>query len=315
MREQRLINFRENTFVWLLLLYFSAVGLGLAIGRFLLWNEFLRIIEFFFSPDKQLGDVGVAFINQIIIPFMLFHIGLGVTGWILFFTKPWLINLEFLHVDKTEHVRFNFFITSSLLAIYLFGLFNIPELISGLRLPFYREDSLFETLTAAALFVSGVLLFLVVFYVRKDTQTPQKTVTIVIFLFLCLVVFIAAGEEISWGQRIFTWETPRFFRGRNIQDETNLHNFLSNLQKEHFEFGIGISVSIILFGSWIVIKDSYRDRLSMLIPPLEMFIPAILMLASSGHSEELFEEMTTLFILMYSIWIWNQWRLRIRKAL
>lgn len=35
-----------------------------------------------------------------------------------------------------------------------------------------------------------------------------------------------AGEEISWGQQIFQWETPEFLAERNRQNETNLHNLI-----------------------------------------------------------------------------------------
>ena len=38
-----------------------------------------------------------------------------------------------------------------------------------------------------------------------------------------LLVFVA-GEEISWGQRLFGWETPAEWRSRNIQGETTIHN-------------------------------------------------------------------------------------------
>ena len=32
------------------------------------------------------------------------------------------------------------------------------------------------------------------------------------------------GEEISWGQNIFKWESPDFFMNLNNQKETNFHN-------------------------------------------------------------------------------------------
>jgi hypothetical protein len=35
---------------------------------------------------------------------------------------------------------------------------------------------------------------------------------------------VAAGEEISWGQRVFGLETPAALSEANVQDETNLHN-------------------------------------------------------------------------------------------
>lgn len=40
----------------------------------------------------------------------------------------------------------------------------------------------------------------------------------------CLYVVL---EEISWGQRIFGFKSPDFFKTENLQGETNIHNFLT----------------------------------------------------------------------------------------
>ena len=36
--------------------------------------------------------------------------------------------------------------------------------------------------------------------------------------------FYIAGEEMSWGQHFFHWQTPEYWSELNRQDETNLHN-------------------------------------------------------------------------------------------
>lgn len=41
-----------------------------------------------------------------------------------------------------------------------------------------------------------------------------------------LGAFYYAGEEISWGQQLFAWETPEFIATRNDQRETNFHNLI-----------------------------------------------------------------------------------------
>jgi tetratricopeptide (TPR) repeat protein len=46
------------------------------------------------------------------------------------------------------------------------------------------------------------------------------------FAVLALACFYVTMEEISWGQRLFGWSSPELFKTRNIQGETNLHNFL-----------------------------------------------------------------------------------------
>lgn len=44
------------------------------------------------------------------------------------------------------------------------------------------------------------------------------------YLFLAVLMFLCAGEEISWGQRIFGWHTPAGWSEANVQSETNIHN-------------------------------------------------------------------------------------------
>jgi H+/Cl- antiporter ClcA len=40
------------------------------------------------------------------------------------------------------------------------------------------------------------------------------------------VFIFGAGEEVSWGQRLFNLETPELFQKYNAQKETNIHNFV-----------------------------------------------------------------------------------------
>ncbi|MBU0679872.1 MAG: hypothetical protein KKD73_00470 [Proteobacteria bacterium] len=47
------------------------------------------------------------------------------------------------------------------------------------------------------------------------------------FALLALACFYVVGEEISWGQRLFSFASPEFFQRHNLQQEVNLHNFLT----------------------------------------------------------------------------------------
>ena len=61
--------------------------------------------------------------------------------------------------------------------------------------------------------------------------------------FACLYV---AGEEISWGQRLFDIQTPEFFNEHNLQQETNLHNLftgpISTMMKQTLEYAIAAAL-------------------------------------------------------------------------
>lgn len=44
------------------------------------------------------------------------------------------------------------------------------------------------------------------------------------YLVAGIALLVITGEEISWGQRIFGWETPEALEEANRQEETNIHN-------------------------------------------------------------------------------------------
>lgn len=47
-----------------------------------------------------------------------------------------------------------------------------------------------------------------------------------VFALIALACLFIAGEELSWGQWIFHWETPDSLAAVNLQNETNLHNLV-----------------------------------------------------------------------------------------
>lgn len=60
--------------------------------------------------------------------------------------------------------------------------------------------------------------------------------------------FYSLGEEISWGQTFFNWQTPETWARLNGQEETNLHNMshlLNQLPKAILEIGVLIGGIII----------------------------------------------------------------------
>ena len=76
-----------------------------------------------------------------------------------------------------------------------------------------KEDGFFEWLTALCYFISFLLLVLIY---KKNKN--------IFILFLGIVMFFGAGEELSWGQRIFGFATPEAVNQVNVQHEFNLHN-------------------------------------------------------------------------------------------
>ncbi len=100
---------------------------------------------------------------------------------------------------------------------------------------------------------STVVFLLIGFFVCIKRLLFLKGHRPVLFLFMTSLLatffFFGAGEEISWGQRIFSIESSEFFTENNAQGETNLHNLVvgdTKLNKVIFGRGIGILLLLYL---------------------------------------------------------------------
>lgn len=83
------------------------------------------------------------------------------------------------------------------------------------------EDGFVENGSAIFLFISSMLLLYRFFKLFKYKKTLWK----VGILAMSIVFIFGAGEEISWGQRIFDIQSSEYFLQNNAQQETNLHKY------------------------------------------------------------------------------------------
>lgn len=93
----------------------------------------------------------------------------------------------------------------------------------------------------------------------------------------CSYVFL---EEISWGQRIFGFDTPAFLKSRNLQGEANVHNLFTGPHKTLLKDLISIAVSLALVGYGLLYpllqKLEWRvalwfDRIGVAAPPFVLW--------------------------------------------
>ena len=87
---------------------------------------------------------------------------------------------------------------------------------------YLKEDGFVENLTALSLLAASAVSI----YRCFNRTTGSSSFYYVTWIALAFLFFFAAGEEISWGQRIFHFGTTGFFEQNNLQHETNLHNLV-----------------------------------------------------------------------------------------
>ena len=91
-------------------------------------------------------------------------------------------------------------------------------------------------------------------------------------------VFFAAGEEISWGQRIFHWMTPGGLLDVNNQGETNIHNIGGLLKVFNLAImGIAFVAVVLPLLRWSLWRDRARSIAGYALIPPAVLIPAFAM--------------------------------------
>ena len=73
----------------------------------------------------------------------------------------------------------------------------------------YPEDHYFETVGAISFVAASVIsLFVYMRAVNKRSITSMHWIKLFVYWALAMLYFFGAGEELSWGQRIFTQVPP-----------------------------------------------------------------------------------------------------------
>ncbi len=111
--------------------------------------------------------------------------------------------------------------------LYFFGDIFLSE---EKRMFLFREDGVCEYSTAVLFLVASF------FSLKAGRMLWPGSRNILSFL-LCFGFLFCFAEEISWGQRIFQFQTPEIIENANIQKEMNFHNLLGYFSDHIFIAG------------------------------------------------------------------------------
>lgn len=163
---------------------------------------------------------------------------------------------------------------------------------------YVREDHFIEWMQFIGLFLGAMLCFYRTWILRHKRSVIFLLATFV----LGALFFFGAGEEISWGQRIFGVQSSEFFLKNNAQGETNLHNLVvGGVKINKLVFGLILSIVVGIY--FIILPVLYRkfslakkwiNRLAMPLPTWAHIVSYLLVfglseLTGSGKRGELLE--------------------------
>jgi hypothetical protein len=113
-----------------------------------------------------------------------------------------------------------------------------------------KEDGFLENIQVIFYFTAAVVSLICSLKFFNKFKKPEA----IFFLLLFISLFFIAGEEISWGQRIFGIETPENYARMNLQEETTIHNlgfFQSKIDYIYMALGLWGAFSALILKSLI----------------------------------------------------------------
>lgn len=142
------------------------------------------------------------------------------------------------------------------------------------------ENGVIESIQAACLLLAGLVLLPLAWRAWRRDGIALSGLG---FLFALLLI-VAAGEEISWGQHWLGFATPEQLERMNVQGEFNFHNIGS-----YWINHLLILFFLVYLGLWPALAVFYPqlryllDRLSMPVVPLALVPIAVLSLPLDDH--------------------------------
>jgi hypothetical protein len=203
------------------------------------------------------------------------------------------------------------------IAFPLIGLYLIIGAAIAMLDPIYfttvvaKEDGPIEWLTVLGL----VLAFVVCVNRVLSLKSHKNWAFIGVWSFLTVFTLFGAGEEISWGQRIFNVESSEWFKQNNAQAETNLHNLVVDGKKVNkiiFSALLGLSLLTYLFVFSFAYRrsDKFKAFCEYFAVPIAQWhhvaawvsvaIVAEVLIKDVGRSSELFES-AAVFVFLLNI--------------
>jgi hypothetical protein len=185
-----------------------------------------------------------------------------------------------------------------------------PRLPDVFQFLYAKDKGLLDILVPFTYIVSAVLMLITIRRIWKDPKLLKiRKAIVLIYSFFTSLLIAYAGEETSWGQDIFRWKTPALFSG-NIESETNLHNYFNPIFP-YLYTALSIILLIVVLSIWLEYNHRWL-RIKRLFFPHPSLIGLSLIIAYfaivSPQEEELIEELIAVFILLYTLRIFNCFR-------
>jgi len=123
--------------------------------------------------------------------------------------------------------------------------------------------------------------------------------------------FLVGMEEISWGQRVFSFETPALFAA-SLQGEMNLHNFATDVIESAYYFCSFLALVLVPFVAETSAPNLLRGPLAAFVPTRVVLLCAAVAFAFNYDMWNTLPAQlaffTTMAVLATYVWWWRRQR-------
>lgn len=289
------------------------IGLAISIGLSIFYPDVILSIKNYlreqYSSDGVLNPKTILKVEKFIVFIILLLLSLTIIyalnlkSKITFFLNKYIninkVRLFFTTDDICNKKWFPGY-TFVIVTIVSFGM-HLHLLILG----FPRIEGPIEGLSTILFFVSAIVLLISSTRIGKIITQPRIRNRVVFSLvFISIGLLYIFGEEISWGQQIFGWDSYGVFKEHNFQEETNTHNFFNPVFDFAYPF-VGTGSFILLFFMWFFPKEKRTYLFDLFFPHQSFFFLFFVMACSSFFGEsEIYEFLLSVFFIFYSFRIY-----------
>lgn len=258
------------------------------------------------TPDKYLEPNKVLIIKILFIIFVII---------ILLLSSLSLLNVKLKpkhYLDKiidTSNVS-NFFFKDKLctkkqLPFFVFFIGSIISILLHISFLIYgkpEHEGVLERFSTPLFLFAGIILLISITQLKNSLlNSNAKKKALILLITISLALIFVYGEEVSWGQQFFGWESSDAFKDLNFQGETNLHNFFNPLFIFAYPIA-GVGFFILLFLTWLFPNKNYTYLSKLFLPhPSLFYLVFIMASATFGRLNEIFEALLALCAFLYSI--------------
>ena len=296
----KIIAFISSTISIIILLFYSSILKEFTEYILKNINTYTNVINDYKIFLIEINLIIIIIIGFLISIILLFNLHNRLFNFLNTIFNSELIKNTFLKdslSSKSNYAK-KAFIISSIFAV----LGHLKFLIFGDTVAGLAEETLIEHLSSLLFLISSIILIISIFYINNINVSKKNKVIIKNWLIFCsLALLFMYLEEISYGQQFFNWESTGVFKESNMQNETNLHNFIGPFFRFIYPI-LGMGLFIVLFLMWFFYRGRKPYWIELITPHSSLIVLTFFMAGASfkGHSE-IFEEMLAFFGILYSI--------------